>query len=101
MLRRWITTRSWLVTWELLALFWLVVSANRYQRASALVSYDVGVTPMAWAILMDLIVSASVAVVCAVVGLLPAAWKSLGPSTRTVLPQGSGPLEPASARTDG
>lgn len=78
MLRRWTTTRSWLVTWELLAIVWFGVAANRYQRTSAIVTPDVGVTPMAWALLMDLIVAAALSAACAVVGVVPAAWKVLG-----------------------
>lgn len=80
MLHRWTTTRSWLVAWELLALVWFAVAVNRYARTDAIVSFDVGVTPMAWALLMDFIVAAAFSATCAVIGLIPAAWKALGPS---------------------
>ena len=90
MLRRWTTARSWLVIWELLALSLFVVAVNRYQRTDAIVSTDVGVTPMAWELLMDFIVAASFSVACAIVGLIPAAWKSLGASRSEVESPGSG-----------
>ncbi len=96
MLRRWSRTHSWLVVWELLALFWFAVAANRFQRADTIVSTDTGVTPMAWGILMDFIVAASFSAVCAFVGLIPAAWKSLGPSHGSTGRPGSGPLDPTS-----
>ena len=70
MLRRWSTTRSWLVVWELLALLGVAIAVNRFFRAEP-VSYDVGVTPMAWETLMDFIRAASVAALCAVVGSCP------------------------------
>ena len=79
MLRRWSKTRSWLVVWEVLALIWFAVAVNRYLRAEP-VSSDTGVTPMGWETLMDFIRAASISAVCAVVGLVPAAWLSLGPS---------------------
>jgi hypothetical protein len=91
MVRRWSTTRSWLVFWELLALLAFAVAVNRFYRAAP-VSYDVGVTPMGWETLMDLISAAAVSAVCAVVGLVPAAWVSLGRARA-----GAEPPNPASS----
>lgn len=91
MLRRWSKTRSWLVVWELLALFWFAIAVNRFQRTDAFVSTDVGVTPMAWELLMDFIIAASLSAACAVVGLIPAAWKTLAPSGGKIEPSGSQP----------
>ena len=80
MVRRWSKRRSWLVFWQVLALLWFAIGVNRFQRTDAFVSYDIGVTPMAWGLLMDFLFAAAASAVCAVVGLLPAAWMSLGPS---------------------
>jgi len=96
MLRRWSKTRSWLVVWEVLALLWVAIAVNRFFRAEP-VSYDVGVTPMAWETLMDFIRAASIAAVCAVVGLVPAAWHSLGPSRGDIEPTPTGSSGPTSA----
>jgi len=89
MLRRWRKTRSWLVVWEVLALLWVAIAVNRFFRAEP-VSYDVGVTPMDWETMMDFIRAASIAAMCAVVGLVPAAWYSLGPSRGVIEPAPTG-----------
>lgn len=98
MLRRWSKTRSWLVVWELLALLWVAIAVNRFFRAEP-VTYEVGVTPMDWATLMDFIRAASLATVCAVVGLVPAAWHSLGSSRGVIEPAPEGSSGPTSATT--
>ena len=101
MLRRWSRRRSWIVVWEMLALLWFAVAVNRFFRVEP-VSYDVGVTPMAWATLMDFIRAASIAASCAVVGLVPAAWHSLGPSRGGVesAPTGSSGPRSSSAHSE-
>ena len=93
MLRRWSRRRSWIVVWEMLALLWFAVAVNRFFRVEP-VSYDVGVTPMAWATLMDFIRAAAASATCAVIGLVPAAWQSLGPSHSVVEPTSIGSADP-------